>query len=216
MATALRREGIVVNQKRVRRLMRELGIRSVIQKKRPFSGQKVSRVFPNWLNRNFTADAPFRRLVTDITYIRIGDHFAYLSAVQDLYNNEILSWSLSRRNDLDLVLDSLEQLRKKGSLEGVLLHSDQGFQYTTRTYARRLETYGMLGSHSRRGNCFDNACIESFFSHLKTEKLYLTRPKTYDEACKAIGDYISFYNKERFQQKFGGLSPIEHREKAAV
>ena len=131
-----------------------------------------------------------------------------------MYNHEIVSWSLSKRNDL--VLDSLELLKEKGSLEGVLLHSDQGFQYTSRTYAHRLETYGMLGSYSRRGNCFDNACIESFFSHLKTEKLHLTNPKTFEEAYKAVEEYITFYNKERFQKKLGDLSPVEHREKVAA
>lgn len=216
MTTALRREGMVVNRKRVRRLMRGLGIRSVIRKKRPFYGRKASILFPNRLNREFTAEVPLRRLVTDITYVRMGNSFAYLSAVQDLYNNEIVSWSLSKRNDLELVLDSLERLKEKGSLKDVLLHSDQGFQYTSRTYAHRLKSYGMLGSHSRRGNCFDNACIESFFSHLKTEKLHLTQPKTFEEAYQAVEEYITFYNKERFQKKLGDLSPVEHREKVAA
>ncbi|MFD1425721.1 transposase, partial [Kroppenstedtia sanguinis] len=80
----------------------------------------------------------------------------------------------------------------------------------------RLKSYGMLGSHSRRGNCFDNACIESFFSHLKTEKLHLTQPKTFEEAYTAVEEYITFYNKERFQKKLGDLSPVEHREKVAA
>lgn len=172
MRTALGKEGLVVNHKKVRRLMRELQIRSVIRKKRPFTGRKPSVLFRNVLNREFSATAPVQKLVTDITYVRIGHDFAYLSVVMDLYNNEIVAWELSERNDLKLVTDTVKKLKCGPSL----LHSDQGFQYTTQTYAKLLEEKKLTGSHSRRGNCYDNACIESFFSHLKTEKLYLERP----------------------------------------
>ncbi len=137
----------------------------------------------------------------------MGNSFAYLSAVQDLYNNEIVSWSLSKRNDLELVLDSLERLKEKGSLKDVLLHSDQGFQYTSRTYAHRLKSYGMLGSHSRRGNCFDNACIESFFSHLKTEKLHLTQPKTFEEAYTSRRGIHHLLQPRAFPEKIGRPFP---------
>ena len=97
-----------------------------------------------------------------------------------------------------------------------LLHSDQGFQYTTQSYAQLLEEKKLTGSHSRRGNCYDNACIESFFSHLKTEKLYLEKPQNLEQARSQITEYILFYNKERFQNKLGDLSPIEFREKDAA
>ncbi|GIO68109.1 hypothetical protein J21TS3_29300 [Paenibacillus cookii] len=150
--------------------------------------------------------------MTDITYVRIGHEFAYLSVVMDLYNNEIVSWELSERNDLKLVTDTVKRLQ----CGPALLHSDQGFQYTTQSYARLLEEKGLTGSHSRRGNCFDNACVESFFSHLKTEKLYLEKPQNLEEARVQITEYISFYNKERFQNKLGDLSPIEFREKVAA
>lgn len=216
MTRALSREGIVVNHKRVRRLMRELGIRSVIRKKRPFYGRRGSVVFPNVLNREFYAENRFEKLVTDITYVRVGDDFVYLSAVLDLYNNEIVAWKLSERNDLELVLDTLKQLKGKPFTEKALIHSDQGFQYTTKAYEKQVKELKIQGSHSRRGNCHDNACIECFFSHLKTEKLYLVRPKTIDQAFLAIKEYIYFYNKDRFQEKFNGLSPIEYREKAAA
>jgi putative transposase len=216
MTRALSREGIMVNHKRVRRLMRELGIQSVIRKKRPFYGRRGSVVFPNVLNREFCADHPFQKLVTDITYVRVGDTFAYLSAVLDLYNNEIVAWELSERNDLELVLNTLKQLEEKPFSKNALLHSDQGFQYTTKSYENQLKELKIQGSHSRRGNCHDNACIESFFSHLKTEKLYLVRPKTIKQAHQAIEEYIYFYNHSRFQEKLNGLSPIEYREKAAA
>jgi putative transposase len=113
MTRALSRERIVVNHKRMRRLMRELGIQSVIRKKRPFYGRRRSVVLPNVLNREFCAENPFQKLVTDITYVRVGDTFACLSAVLDLYNNEIVAWELSERNDLELVLNTLKQLDGK-------------------------------------------------------------------------------------------------------
>lgn len=154
--------------------------------------------------------------MTDVTYVRINEQFVYLSAVMDLHNNEIVAWHLSERNDLDLVLNTLTKLESQPLYKGTLLHSDQGFQYTTNTYAKRLSEMRLNGSHSRRGNCHDNACIESFFSHLKTEKLYLEHPKNYAQAAQMIEAYIFFYNTERLQEKHNGLSPIEYREKAAA
>jgi putative transposase len=216
MTRALSREGIVINHKRVRRLMRELGVRSVIRKKRPYYGKRGSVLFSNVLNREFYAEAPYQKLVTDITYVRVGDSFSYLSAVMDLYNNEIIAWELSNRNDLELVINTLKQLKDKSFEKEALIHSDQGFQYTTNRYEKQLKSLKVEGSHSRRGNCHDNACIESFFSHLKTEKLYLNKPKTIEEAFKAVQEYMDFYNQERFQEKFNGLSPIEYREMAAA
>jgi len=115
-----------------------------------------------------------------------------------------------------LVLNTLKQLDGKRFDKNPLLHSDQGFQYTTKSYEKQLQELKMKGSHSRRGNCHDNACIESFFSHFKTEKLYLVRPKTMGEAFQAIQEYIDFYNHSRFQEKLNGLSSIEYREKAAA
>lgn len=212
MRTALRKEGLIVNHKKVRRLMRELGIRSVIRKKRPFAGRKPSVVFDNVLNRQFTAKAAMEKYVTDITYVRTGYDFSYLSVVMDLHNNEIVAWKLAERNDLQLVLATVKQLNAPGAI----LHSDQGFQYTTKSYANLLDELKLVGSHSRRGNCFDNACVESFFSHLKTEKLHLERPKTFAETEQKIAEYILYYNTERFQKKLGDRSPVEYRETIAA
>lgn len=130
----------------------------------------------------------------------------------DLYNNEVVAWRISVRNDLKLVVDTVKSLQDSKAL----LHSDQGFQYTTRTYAQILEDKGLVGSHSRRGNCYDNACIESFFSHLKTEKLYLEKPKNLEDAEHLVKEYILYYNKERFQKKLGDLSPEEYRNQIAA
>lgn len=213
---ALRREGFYVNHKRVYRLMKALGIRSVIRKKRRFYGKQVSIVNPNRLERKFQANAPLQKLVTDITYLRAGERFFYLSAIQDLYNNEVVSWSLSERNDIALVNKTLDQLSVQAELKGTILHSDQGFQYTSKPFNRRLKKLGVLGSHSRRGNCLDNACIESFFSHLKTEKIYLSNPRTGTELYQAVEEYIFFYNHNRFQKKFNDRSPVEYRETAVA
>jgi transposase InsO family protein len=162
MRTALRKEGLLVNQKKVRRLMRELGIRSVIRRKRPFVGRKSSIIFANVLARKFTAKKPREKLVTDITYIRVSDTFVYLSVVLDLYNNEVISWELSNRNDFELVKNTIRKLDAKGAI----LHSDQGYQYTSRAYVNMLKRQEWIGSHFRRGNCFDNACIESLFCNI--------------------------------------------------
>ncbi|TCZ76287.1 hypothetical protein E0485_13865 [Paenibacillus albiflavus] len=117
-------------------------------------------------------------MVTDITYISDGSKFYYLSVIQDLFNNEIVAWQLSERNDVELVLDTVERWTRKRDVAEAVLHSDQGFQYTSQAYNTRLEAFGVKGSHSRKATCLDNACIESFFSHLKTEKLYLKQCKS--------------------------------------
>ncbi len=121
---------------------------------------------------------PNQKMATDIKYVSDGKQFYYLSVIQDLFNNEIVAWQISKRNDLQLVLKTVEEWTKKKDVAGAVLHSDQGFQYTFKTYNSRLEIFGVKGSHSRKGNCLDNACVESFFPHLKTEKLYIAQCKS--------------------------------------
>lgn len=216
MTVALRKEGFHINHKRVYRLMKELGIRSVIRKKRRFFGKQPSIVYPNRLNRNFSATALNEKWVTDITYLPFNGGFVYLSAIQDLYNNEILAFHVSKHNDLSLVLHTLEKACKNRDVTGILIHSDQGHQYTSRQYHKKLEHLGMVGSHSRKGNCLDNACIESFFSHLKSEMSFLHAPKTLDELHRTLDQYITFYNYERSQKRLGDRSPVEYRESIAA
>ena len=213
MAIALQREGVSVNHKRVYRLMRKLGIQSIIRKKRRYYGKSGSIVFPDLLQRNFDSPTPRRKLVTDITYLPTLNGFIYLSAVQDLHCNEIVAYSLSSRNDLALVLASLEQFT---AMPGTLLHSDQGFQYTHKFYQRELDRLEVRGSHSRKGNCLDNAAMESFFSHLKTEAFAGKELLGKEETMALVQEYICFYNMERFQKRLGQLSPVEYREKLAA
>ncbi|WP_144569770.1 IS3 family transposase, partial [Bacillus pseudomycoides] len=163
-----------VNHKRIQRLMGELGIKAIIRRKRPYYGKKEAYVISdNHLNRDFQASKPNEKWVTDITYLIFNGQRLYLSAIKDLYNNEIVAYEISRRNDLKLVLDTLKKARKKRNAKGILLHSDQGFQYTSRQYNQLLKKYQMKASMSRKGNCWDNACIENFFSHFKSECFHL-------------------------------------------
>jgi putative transposase len=196
--------------------MKEMGIQAVIRKKRPYYGKKEAYVISNnHLNRNFQASRPNEKWVTDITYLIFKGQKLYLSAIKDLYNNEIVAYHISRRNDLKLVIDTLRKARKKRDVQGVLLHSDQGFQYTSRQYNNLLTKYKMKASMSRKGNCWDNACMENFFSHFKSECFHLYSFRTADEVQCAVQRYIRFYNHQRFQKKLNNLSPYEYRTQAA-
>lgn len=216
MMTALWEIGYLVNHKKVSRLMKELSIQSVIRRKRNSSNYTPSIVYPNRLKRQFHAVGPQQKMVTDITFISDGTRFYYLSAIQDLFNNEIVAWKLSGRNDIKLVLDTFDQWTRKRDVSEAVLHSDQGFQYTSQSYNTRLEEFNVKGSHSRKATCLDNACIESFFSHLKTEKLYPNQCKSEAEIHQAIEEYIYFYNYQRFQAKLKQRAPIEYRHALAA
>ncbi len=211
MKIALQERGFLVNHKKVYRLMHELGVQSIIRKKRRFFKGKESRIFENIVDRQFKDRQWNEVLVTDITYLPAKEGFLYLSAVQDLYNNEIVAWKISKCNDLKLVLETVESLTKKRNVYRSILHSDQGFQYTSHAYHKQLSHLGIIGSHSRKGNCHDNACIESFFSHLKSECIYLSHFETDEELTLAVENYIYFYNYQRFQKRLSHLAPIEFR-----
>ncbi|WP_290922643.1 IS3 family transposase [Halodesulfovibrio sp.] len=215
ITAVLHRPGIVGNHKRVHRLMKTLGLQSTTCKKCRYFGRKGSAVFPNLLQRNFTSLKSKRKLATDIAKLPVKNSFIYLSAAQALRNNEIVSYKIAKKNSLNLVLETVTAF--KGAVSGeTISHSDQGFQYTSKDYKQKLQEVGIRGSHSRKGNCLDNACIESFFSHLKTEALTrkITLPE--EEMIARVVEYITFYNNERFQKKFGQLSPIEYQEKLAA
>lgn len=207
----LKESDFLINHKKVYRLMKEMDIQSVIRKKRKRHGHTPSVIYPNRLQRNFKAMGPNQKMATDITYVSDGKQFYYLSVIQDLFNNEIVAWQVSNRNDMDLVLNTVNEWTKKKDVAEAVLHSDQGFQYTSKAYNNRLETYSIIGSHSRKGNCLDNACIESFFSHLKSEKLYIEQCKSEEELRQAIEDFIYHYNYKRTQKKLKKRAPIEYR-----
>lgn len=204
--------GIIVNHKRVYRLMKLMGIQAKIRKKKPYFGKKdASIVSSNILNREFKSYEPNKKWVTDITYLLFNNQRLYLSVILDLFNREVIAYRISEQNSIKLVMDTVKAATKNKDVKGTLLHSDQGHQYTSHAYNRLLRSNKIQPSMSRRGNCLDNACIENFFGHLKSELMYINNFKTKNEVIKAVNEYIHFYNNERFQVKLKNRSPIEYR-----
>lgn len=202
-----------VNHKRIYRIMKENGIKSVIRKKYRYRHYQPARVAQNILNREFNETQPLKVLTMDTTYIEIlgTRNFLYLNAVKDISNKEIVAYELSLSNNAELVDKTLEKLFKLSLAKNCLIHTDQGSTYTREKYIQRLESHGIRVSMSRRGNCWDNALIESFFSHLKSEALYLNKVSNMETTIEIVKNYIDFYNNERIQKKLNGLSPVEYR-----
>lgn len=207
-----------LNHKRVYRLMKIAGLKSVIRKrKKRYKRSSPQHIAENVLNREFTAEAPNQKWVTDITEFKYGhSKKAYLSAIRDLYDGSIISYVMGHRNNNQLVFDTIDlataTLKPR---EHPLIHSDRGFQYTSHGFKRRIEAAEMTHSMSRVGKCIDNGPMESFWGTLKSEKYSLHTYETFDELSKAIDAYIHFYNHDRYQERLNGLSPIEYRAKAA-
>lgn len=211
--------GVWINHKKVLRLMQEMGLRSRIRRKHRnnYASSAGGRVAENLLQRNFKADAPNQKWVTDITQYRVGDTWLYLSAIKDLFNNEIVAYHTGTRNDKELVLQTFAKaFEKTKDVTGLIVHSDQGCQYTSYAYHDMLPTVGAQISMSRRGNCYDNASMESFFSHLKTEGLYPYHIRNLDEVQRRMEEYIQFYNESRPQRKLSKLTPVEYRRQLAA
>ena len=215
-----RRYGVVYNDKTVYKYMKILGLSSPIRKKRyqcctrDDPNEKARIVCSNHLARNFTASRPMEKLVTDVSYIYSQQGRMYLSVIKDLFDNSIIAYQVSKFNDLKLVMDNVGQVIDNNWDPTVTctLHSDQGFQYTNIMYIKHLEEHGVTVSHSRTANCYDNACCENFFGHLKSECLELgDYPKTNDDLIRAVADYIDFYNKRRPQRKLKGMTPEQFR-----
>ena len=208
--------GLVANHKRVYRLMKQLGIQSRIRKKRKYFGKRESSVVSgNVLNRDFRATRPNEKWVTDVTYLPVQGQNHYLSVILDLHNNEVISYKISQQNDLPLVLQTVQAAIKRRNPKGVILHSDQGHQYTSRQYHKLLGDSNITASMSRKGNCLDNACAESFFGHLKSECFYTETFKNKSDLERAVRRYIHFYNHKRFQRRLKNHSPVEYRTMVA-
>ena len=175
-------------------------------------GQQLHK-YQNLLNRDFHAEAPNRKWVTDISYIQTKQGTLYLSMIRDLYDNSIVAYKTAAQQTVNLVLDTIRQAvrrEKKKVAAELQLHSDQGFQYTSQAYFKLTKQYGITPSMSRRGNPYDNAMAENFFSILKTECIYRHKPATFSEADEMIDRYIHFYNHERIQSKTG-VPPLSLR-----
>ena len=211
---ALRQRGRSVSRKRVARLMREAGIQAnpAPRRIRTTDSDHGSPVADNVLDRAFTAEAPDQKWVTDITYIPTDEGWLYLSAIVDLFSRRVIGWAMDQTMDVSLVLRALDQALANRSPAGDLIHhSDRGSQYASQAYRERLATAGITISMSRRGNCHDNACAESFWGRLKTELIYRHRFATRAEARQAIFEYIeAFYNRVRLHSGIGYCTPEAH------
>jgi len=210
---ALRRQGIVVNHKLVMRLMKEEGLTSLVRMKRyrSYKGE-VGRVAPDLLQRNFRAAKPQQKWVTDVTEFSLYGQKLYLSPILDLFNGEIVSFTLSDRPTLQPVLDMLKQAFKALPQDANLIfHSDQGWQYQHKEFQRILRLKGAQQSMSRKGNCLDNSMMESFFAVLKSELLYLQKFDSMEHFRTELVRYIHYYNHDRMKLKLKGMSPVEYR-----
>lgn len=213
---AIRNNGDLVNHKKVQRLMTELGIKSRVRRKRFRSYQgEIGEAAPNLLNRDFAASRADEKWVTDVTKFSVAGRKLYFSPVMDLYNGEIVAYESSLRPDFSMVMNMLKKaVKTRGKAAKPLLHSDQGWHYRMQPYRAELARCGMTQSMSRKGNCFDNAAMESFFGTLKAECFYLGDYKDVDALRSGLKSYIDYYNRHRIKSKLGGLSPVEYRMRA--
>lgn len=213
ITAVVRQAGELVNHKLVRRLMLQLGLQSLVRPKKYRSWRgAVGRAAPNLLNRQFEALRPNEKWVTDVTEFNVKGRKLYLSPVMDLYNGEVIAWHSSTRPTFDLVGNMLlKAFSRLGSGERPLLHSDQGWQYRMAAWRRLLDQRAIRQSMSRRGNCLDNAAMESFFGTLKAEFFYLNEFDSIEQLQAGIGQYIHYYNHERIRLKLKGLSPVQYR-----
>ena len=207
----LEKKGIYRNPKTVLRVMQKYGLLSVIRRKKYRNYGEYLHRYPNLLNRDFRAERPNQKWVTDISYIHTKQGVLYLSVIRDLYDNSIVAYKTGTEQNVNLVLSTIKEAKRKEKVTAELqLHSDQGFQYTSQAYFKLTQSYGITPSMSRRGNPYDNALAENFFSILKTECIYRVKLQTYQEARLLIGEYIRFYNHQRIQLKTK-LTPLEIR-----
>jgi len=203
-----------VNHKCVQRLMRKMGLRAVIRaKKRSRYLPGICDAYvPNVLQRDFCAAAPNQKWVTDVTEFNVNGNKLYLSACMDLYNGEIVAHQMARRPVYELVASTLQvALSRAECTSELIIHSDQGWHYKMLPYRALLAKSGVKQSMSRRGNCFDNAVIESFFGTLKAEYFHLATPNSIDELQAGVHDYVHYYNNDRIKLKLKGLSPVAYR-----
>ena len=209
----LKNKGIIINHKTVLRLMKLLGLKSIIRLKKYKSYKgKQGKIAPNILERNFKATAPNQKWATDITEFNVSGKKLYLSPIIDLFNQEIISYELTERPVFNQVVIMLKKAFKKiPNNTNLTLHSDQGWQYQMKQYQSLLKQKGITQSMSRKGNCLDNAIIENFFGTLKSELFYIKKFRTIEELKSEIKKYIDYYNNDRIKSNLNKMSPIKYR-----
>ena len=216
ITTEVHNRGFLINHKTVQRLMKELGLvcRVRIKKYRSYKGE-VGKIAPNLLSRNFYAEKPNQKWVTDVTEFSLFGEKMYLSPILDLHNGYLVSYTISERPVLGMVISMLEKAFETiPDGTGLVLHSDQGWQYQHKQYQRMLRRKGIRQSMSRKGNCLDNAVMENFFGLLKSELFYLQEFRSLDHFKQELVDYLDYYNNRRIKAKRKGLPPALHRQQA--
>ncbi len=209
----LREEGVIVNHKTVQKLMGQMSLKAKRKrsKYKSYKGE-VGKMAPNILERDFIATEPNRKWATDITEVKINDKKIYLSPILDMFNGEIVSYTISDRPHLGIVTGMLKKaLKKTKDTEGLILHSDQGWHYQHMLFQSMLKEKGIVQSMSRKGNCLDNAMMENFFGLMKTELLYIREWNDIDEFKTELVKYISYYNNDRIKLRLKGKSPVKYR-----
>ncbi len=212
----LRSRGFLLNHKTVQRLMRELGLvcRVRIKKYRSYKGE-VGKIAPNLLNRDFHAEKPNLKWVTDVTEFSLFGQKLYLSPILDLHNGYLVTYTISERPVLNMVTSMLNKAFESiPDGTDLILHSDQGWQYQHKAYQQMLREKGIRQSMSRKGNCLDNAVMENFFGLLKSELLYLQEFESMEHFKQELVDYLEYYNNRRIKTKLKGLPPALHRQQA--
>lgn len=213
----LKKIDIKCSIKLIQKIMKELNIKSIIRKKYKPQISNMTRevIAENLLEQNFKTTKISEKIVGDITYIKTLDYgWCYLASFLDLHTNEIIGWEFSPKMTTDLVLSALNKAVIKQNLSGAIIHTDQGSQYTSKTYTDTILSLEAKLSYSRKGNPYDNACIESFHSILKKESIYALKIRTFQETKESLFKYIEgWYNSRRIQKKLGYLSPLEFSKK---
>ena len=216
ITAVLRSRSLPLNHKTVQRLMKELGLVCCVRKKkyRSYKGE-VGKIAPNLLNRDFHADKPNQKWVTDVTEFGMFGEKLYLSPILDLHSSDLVSYTISDHPVLSMVTTMLDKAFEKiPDGTNLILHSDQGWQYQHRQYQQMLREKGIRQSMSRKGNCLDNAVIENFFGLLKSELLYLQKFRSMDHFKQELIEYLDYYNNRRIKVKLKGLPPALHRQQA--
>ena len=193
--------------------MQDMSLKSQIRrvKYRSYRGE-VGKTAPNILNREFEASRPNQKWATDVTEFKVADRKAYLSPIIDMFNGEIIAYTISDSPDLKMVMDMMYSAKRKiKDTNGVMLHSDQGWHYQHMQYQQTLKKYGITQSMSRKGNCLDNAVMENFFGIMKSELLYLQQFSDMEVFKRELRKYINYYNNDRIKLKLNGKSPVQYR-----
>lgn len=213
IGVSLRKLGHFVNHKTVQKLMSQLGLKSTVRPKRYKSYRgSIGKVAPNILSRDFRADAPCEKWVTDVTEFSVNGEKVYLSPILDVYNSEVVAYNIQSHPRYDLVGKMLDRaLKRLTPTQKPILHSDQGWQYQMPIFQQALRSKGLQQSMSRKGNCLDNALMESFFGVLKTEFFHRKTFTDVESFVQELKEYIRYYNCDRIKLKLKGLSPVQYR-----